>query len=82
MAGLFTLFRVWFNLGPNVYTKVGSILFFVLVIFGVVFNAVYQATDAEWVHIFIGGSFVSSTIPLGIALLNAEGRSFDEGEDV
>lgn len=72
VAGLFTLFRAWFNLGPNVYTKVGSILFFVLVILGVILNAVYKATDAEWVHIFIGGSFVSSTIPLGVAILNAE----------
>ena len=70
------------------HSAYGSFSFFnfgsqnLLVILGVIFNAVYRATDAEWVHIFIGGSFVSSTIPLGIAFLNAEGNSVDEVSNV
>jgi len=81
IAGLFTLFRVWFNLGPNNYTKIGAISFFVLTMCGVIFLAVYNATDIEWVHAFIGGSFISSVIPLSIAFLNAELKEEDNNEN-
>jgi len=72
LAGICTLFRVWFNLGPNNYTKWGGILFFTLAICGVIALQVYRTTQLEWVHAFIGGSFVSSVIPLSIGFLNAE----------
>jgi len=72
IAGVFTLFRVWYNLGPNMYTRIGGILFFVLVLNGVAMNVVYNSINDEWVHALIGGSFISSTIPLGVAFLNAE----------
>merc|ERR1712224_1081449 len=72
IAGLFTLFRVWKNLGPNLWTLLGGVLFFVLAMLGVVFLAVYNATDVEWIHALIGGSFVFSTIPLAVAILFAE----------
>ena len=70
IAGLFILFRTWYNCGPNTYTKYGGIFFFVLVICGVIMLSVYRNTNTEWVHILIGGSFVSSTIPLSIAFYN------------
>lgn len=78
IAGLFTLFRVWRNLGPNYYTLCGGIGFFSLAIFGVIFFSVYNSTGVEWIHILIGGSFVSSTIPLGVAFLNIQESSEDE----
>ena len=81
VAGLYTLFRVWYNLGPNLSTKLGGIFFFVCVILGVIMLMVYNATDAEFVHIFIGGSFVSSIIPLSIAFLNAELEKGEKDED-
>ena len=74
-SGIFTLFRLWFNLGPNKYTKWGGILFFVFAILGVAMNGVYRSTCIEFVHIYIGGSFVTSVIPFGIAILYAEYES-------
>jgi len=81
IAGVFTLFRVWKNLGPNTATLVGGILFLVLVLCGVSANAIYRATDAEWIHIFIGGSFISSAIPLAVAFFNIEDKDMDNDED-
>ncbi len=72
VGGLFALFRVWYNLGPNKATMLGGIFYFVLVMIGVIMLAVYNSTEAEFVHLFIGGSFISSMIPLTIAFLNAE----------
>ena len=74
-SGLFTLFRLWFNLGPNKYTKWGGILFFVFAMLGVAMNFVYRATCIEFVHLGIGGSFIVSVIPFAIAILNAEYES-------
>ena len=83
IAGLFIMFRTWYNLGPNIYTKCGGIFFFILVICGVVMLSVYRNTNTEWVHILIGGSFVSSTIPLAIAFLYAteEAQQQDDGRE-
>jgi len=81
IAGLFTLFRVWYNLGPNVYTKLGGILFFVLCLCGVFSNVVYNAIDDEWVHALISGSFISSVIPLTVAFWNAESLDPNEEEE-
>ena len=39
---------------------------------GVMMLAVYNATDLEWIHGLIGGSFIASTIPLSIAFWNAQ----------
>lgn len=72
VAGIFSLFRLWFNLGPNKYTKWGGILFFVFAILGVVMLQVYRSTCIEFVHVAIGGSFVTSVIPFSVAILNAE----------
>jgi len=72
VAGFLTLNRLWKNLGPNVYTKYGGILFFVLALCGVVALMFYRSSNNENVHIFIGGSFVSSVIPFTVALYNAE----------
>mmetsp|Transcript_3716 Transcript_3716/g.8873 ORF Transcript_3716/g.8873 Transcript_3716/m.8873 type:complete len:275 (-) Transcript_3716:1726-2550(-) len=71
-AGIFTLFRLWFNLGPNTYTMLGGIFFFIFAMLGVGANAWYNATCIEFVHLGIGGSFITSVIPFGIAILNAE----------
>lgn len=74
-AGIFTLFRLWFNLGPNAYTKWGGIFFFVFAMLGVGMNALYQGTCIEFVHLGIGGAFITSVIPFGIAILNVEYES-------
>lgn len=71
-AGIGTLFRLWRNLGPNRGTLWGGIIFLVLALTGVVMTAVYRSTGLEWLHIFIGGSFVASVIPLTIAILCSE----------
>ena len=71
VAGLTTLFRLWKNLGPNVYTLIGGISFMVLVMLGVGMLAVYRATEVEWIHVLIGGPFVASTLPLALAFWNA-----------
>jgi len=72
VAGIFTLFRLWRNLGPNAYTKWGGIGFFVLAMLGVIMLTVYRSSCVELVHLFIGGSFVASVIPFSVALANAE----------
>ena len=71
-AGIFTVFRLWFNLGPNIYTKFGGILYLVCALLGVFMLQVYNKTCIEVVHMFIGGSFVFSMVPLTVALWNAE----------
>jgi len=73
VGGLFALFRIWYNLGPNKATMLGGIFYFVLAMIGVIMLAVYQSTGAEYVHLFIGGSFIASVIPLTIAFLNEKG---------
>jgi len=75
LSGLFTLFRLWFNLGPNLGSKWGGIFFFVFAMLGVAMNAVYRATCIEFVHLAIGGSFIFSVVPFGIALNAAEHES-------
>jgi len=72
VSSIWSLLRAWKNFGPNKYTKWGSIAYFVLAMLGVVMLAVYKSTCIEFVHVAIGGSFVSSLIPFSIALLNAE----------
>jgi len=81
ISAIFTLLRVWYNLGPNVYTQIGGIGFFVLAMCGVASNAIYMATGAEWLHLVIGGFFVSSTIPLSIAFFNVDGVVKDEEDE-
>lgn len=72
MAGVGTLFRLWKNLGPNRVTLFGGIGFLALALLGVGMTSVYMSTGIEWVHVFIGGSFVASLIPFTIAILWAE----------
>ena len=80
VAGLFTLFRVWKNLGPNRWTLWGGIGFFALAIMGVVSFSIYNSTEAEWVHIFIGGCFVCSTFPLSAAFYHAQSLQTSSAE--
>merc|ERR1712113_125807 len=72
IAGVGTLFRVWRNLGPNRGTLLGGIFFLILALVGVGMTAAYRSTGLEWLHIFIGGSFVASLIPLTIGILYAQ----------
>ena len=44
----------------------------VLALSGVFFNVLYGITCLEFLHVAIGGSFVSSMIPFTVALWNAE----------
>lgn len=71
-AGIGSLLRLWRNLGPNIYTLVGGIGFLALALTGVAMTAVYNATGIEWIHIFIGGSFIASLIPFSLAIFYAE----------
>jgi hypothetical protein len=81
IAGVFTVFRVWFNLGPNNYTKYGGIFFLVFALLGVFSLGVYKEKCIEFIHVAIGGSFVFSLIPLSIAIWNAEPPSDEEDEE-
>jgi hypothetical protein len=81
-AGVFTLLRLWQNLGPNKYTFWGGTLYLVLALSGVFFNVLYSMICVEFLHVAIGGSFVSSMIPFTVALWNAElpGPNSENGE--
>jgi len=81
-AGVFTLLRLWQNLGPNKYTFWGGTLYLVLALSGVFFNALYNKTCWQFLHVAIGGSFVSSMIPFTVALWYAElpGPNSENGE--
>lgn len=72
LAGIVIFWRTWRNLGPNWYTLVGGVGFLVFVLLGVGMLAVYRATQVEWVHALIGGSFVVSTLPLALAIWNVQ----------
>jgi len=72
IAGIGTLFRLWKNLGPNKLTLCGGVGFFCFAILGVIMLSVYNATGIEFVHTFIGGSFVFSLVPISIALWNTD----------
>ena len=50
----------------------GGIGFLALALTGVAMTAVYNATGIEWIHIFIGGSFIASLIPFSLAIFYAE----------
>lgn len=71
-AGVFSLIRLWQNLGPNKYTFWGGTLFLVFALLGVFFDALYAKICVEFLHVAIAGSFACSMIPLSIAVLNAE----------
>lgn len=68
IAGVFALFRLWFNLGPNKYTMFGGIGYLALSLAGVMALNIYQKECIEFIHIFIGGSFVLSLVPLSVAI--------------
>eukprot|EP00586_Coscinodiscus_wailesii_P003014 CAMPEP_0172484008 /NCGR_PEP_ID=MMETSP1066-20121228/11258_1 /TAXON_ID=671091 /ORGANISM="Coscinodiscus wailesii, Strain CCMP2513" /LENGTH=269 /DNA_ID=CAMNT_0013248243 /DNA_START=103 /DNA_END=912 /DNA_ORIENTATION=+ len=83
-AGIGILFRLWRNVGPNRGTLFGGIGFFIMAIVGVIMTQVYQANGVEFLHAFIGGSFVLSLIPFTIGILSAvelpEGQKTGEDE--
>lgn len=80
IAGVGTVFRLWKNLGPNSYTLWGGMLFLAFALLGVGMASVYMNTGIEWLHVFIGLSFVTSLIPFTVAILHAEDLEPD-GED-
>jgi len=80
IAGIATVFRVWRNLGPNGVTLCGGVLFLVLALVGVFITTIYRENGVEFLHTFIGGSFVSSLIPLTIAILYSEKKRKNGGE--
>lgn len=80
IAGIGILFRLWRNLGPNCATLLGGIGFFTMAIVGVIMTSVYQATGIEFLHAFIGGSFVASLIPFTFAILSAVELNVEETE--
>lgn len=71
-ASVFTLIRVWQNLGPNKYTFWGGTLYVVIALLGVFFAALYEIICVEFIHVAIAGSFACSMIPFIIAVMNAE----------
>jgi hypothetical protein len=79
LAGLLTAVRVWRHLGPTRTTLIGGVGFFGLAICGVLVTSVYRATGVEWLHVFIGGSFVASVVPLTLAVRYAVDDS-EEGK--
>jgi hypothetical protein len=71
-AGVFVVFRLWFNLGPNPYTMWGGLLYIAFVFVGVFSLRYYERVCVEFVHVMIGGGFVLSVVPLSVAIWNAE----------
>merc|ERR1719343_464757 len=72
MSGGFSMVRLWFNLGPNDYTKWGGIGYFLVPLGGVAFNIFYSVTCVEAMHLGIGGCFISAVVPFTIAVRNAQ----------
>ncbi len=81
VAGVFVVIRLWFNLGPNPYTKWGGLLYIAFVFVGVFSLQYYVRSCVEFVHAMIGGGFVLSVIPLSVAIWNAELPKTEEGDD-
>jgi len=71
LAGIATLFRLWQNLGPNYGTLFGGLLWYIMIICGIVFLSVYMETGYEWIHAVIGSFFVLSLIPFTVGILYA-----------
>jgi len=63
-SGIGCLYRVW----KNLQCLLGGIGFFGMAMVGVAMTGVYRATCIEWLHVFIGGSFALSVIPLTLAM--------------
>lgn len=78
LAGILVTGRIWHNLGPNKYTKVGGVSMFSLVICGAVVFKVYSSTGEEWLHILTTLFLTSSFIPMSIAFRNAESKEPEE----
>ena len=72
VAGIFAIFRLWQNLGPNKHTFWGASLFLAFALSGVVGNFLYAATCIEFIHAAIASSFGCSMIAFSIALWHAE----------
>ncbi len=71
-AGVFTLIRLWQNLGPNKYTFWGGTLYLAFALLGVFFNVLYEMICVAFIHVAIAGSFACSMIPFIVAVFNAE----------
>ena len=82
IAGIFAFIRVWRNLGPNLGTLLGGLFFLVFILLGVVFLNVYESVCIEFIHTFIGGSFVSSMVPLSVAIWYVEPPTPKENDEI
>mmetsp|Transcript_10880 Transcript_10880/g.22063 ORF Transcript_10880/g.22063 Transcript_10880/m.22063 type:complete len:151 (-) Transcript_10880:55-507(-) len=63
-AGIGNLYRLWKNVG----SLWGGVGFFSLAMVGVLMTAVYKSTGIEFLHLFIGGSFIMSVVPFTLAM--------------
>ena len=62
-AGIGTFLRIWWHL-DNFF---GGLGFFALAMCGVMMTGVYRSTGIEFLHTFIGGSFIMSVIPFTVS---------------
>lgn len=79
-SGILILFRLWKNLGPNKHTLAGGIGYLALTLSGVFSLQRYEKECVEFIHLFIGGSFVTSLLFYSLAIINAEASSGESGE--
>lgn len=71
LSGLGSCYRIW----KNLQCLLGGVGFFGLAMVGVAMTGVYRSTCIEWLHVFIGGPFVLSMVPVTLAMMMAEAPS-------
>lgn len=71
IGGIATLFRLYYNLGPNCGTLIGGLGWWAMIMVGIVLTSVYKETGYEWLHAVLGSFFVFCLVPITIAILCA-----------
>lgn len=71
IGGIATLFRLYYNLGPNCGTLFGGLGWWAMIIVGIVLTSVYKETGYEWLHAVLGSFFVFCLVPITVAILCA-----------
>lgn len=71
IGGIATLFRIYYNLGPNRGTLIGGLGWWAMIMAGIVLTSVYKETGYEWLHAVLGSFFVFSLIPITVTILCA-----------
>merc|ERR1719330_1576965 len=66
LAGILLAYRLGASLGGAFWMYLRGVIFFLLTNLAVILFNVYKSNGVEYLHMFIGGSFVSSTVPMAL----------------